>query len=314
MTDPSRFTMVHAAAVAAAAALPLLAAATVGEPTPVDGQDLSELLDLLPAGASLLVVANGEHPAAFAVVLGSALVQVFGGRPPGAPEIAAVFGPALAVAAGALNATAGPAHEIGLSAAVGELFGRGQAFLVPLTHEDGSVCATMVIVPPTDSAAVTPESEPVDRGRAHEARAAEPDVPSARLGLDMPTPAPLVPTAPAPDPIDRLILDRAADVAASQGSRPQELIGLGLELLRDLLMEVTVHVGRIRMTISELLSLTPGAVLELDRAAGSPADLLVNGTLLARGEIVIVEEDFGIRITEIVGAGAEAMSAPRVSA
>jgi flagellar motor switch protein FliN/FliY len=78
----------------------------------------------------------------------------------------------------------------------------------------------------------------------------------------------------------------------------------GLELLQDVEMEVTVELGRTRMTVRELLTLTPGAVVELDRAAGSPADLLVNGTLIARGEVVVVDEDFGIRITEIVAAAA----------
>jgi len=76
----------------------------------------------------------------------------------------------------------------------------------------------------------------------------------------------------------------------------------GLELLRDVEMEVTVELGRTRMTVRELLSLTPGAVVELDRAAGSPVDLLVNGTLIARGEVVVVDEDFGVRVTQIVTA------------
>jgi flagellar motor switch protein FliN/FliY len=82
----------------------------------------------------------------------------------------------------------------------------------------------------------------------------------------------------------------------------------GLDLLRDVAMEITVELGRTRMTVRELLSLAPGAVVELDRAAGSPADLLVNGTLIARGEVVVVDEDFGIRITEIVASGADGAS------
>ncbi len=79
----------------------------------------------------------------------------------------------------------------------------------------------------------------------------------------------------------------------------------GLELLRDVEVEVTAELGRTRMSVRELLSLTPGSVVELDRAAGSPADLLVNGTLIARGEVVVVDEEYGIRITELVGPGAE---------
>jgi flagellar motor switch protein FliN/FliY len=74
----------------------------------------------------------------------------------------------------------------------------------------------------------------------------------------------------------------------------------GIEMLHGVDMEVTVELGRTRMTVRDLLALSPGAVLELDRAAGSPADLLVNGRLIARGEVVVVDEDFGLRVTEII--------------
>ena len=74
----------------------------------------------------------------------------------------------------------------------------------------------------------------------------------------------------------------------------------GVELLHGVAMEVTVELGRTRMSVRELLALCPGDVLELDRAAGSPADLLVNGRLIARGEVVVVDEDFALRVTEIV--------------
>ena len=64
-----------------------------------------------------------------------------------------------------------------------------------------------------------------------------------------------------------------------------------------------------RMTVGELLSLHPGEVVELDRAASAPADLLVNGTLIARGEVVVVDEDFGLRISEIVTDAAAELGA-----
>ena len=79
-----------------------------------------------------------------------------------------------------------------------------------------------------------------------------------------------------------------------------------LELLRNVAMEVTVEIGRTRMTVQELLSLYPGEIVELDRAASAPADLLVNGTLIARGEVVVVDEEFGLRITEVVTDAAAA--------
>ncbi|BCY15163.1 flagellar motor switch protein FliN [Actinoplanes sp. L3-i22] len=81
--------------------------------------------------------------------------------------------------------------------------------------------------------------------------------------------------------------------------------GGGLDMLHDVEMEVSAELGRTRMSVRELLSLTPGAIVELDRAAGSPADLLVNGRLIARGEVVVVDENFGIRITEIVSPSAD---------
>jgi len=74
----------------------------------------------------------------------------------------------------------------------------------------------------------------------------------------------------------------------------------GLDLLHDVEMEVTAELGRTHMSVRELLSMIPGTVIELDRAAGAPADLLVNGRLIARGEVVVIDENFGIRITEIV--------------
>ena len=96
-------------------------------------------------------------------------------------------------------------------------------------------------------------------------------------------------------------------VFALQVTLPQARTQRGsLDLLRHVAMEVTVEIGRTRMTVGELLSLHPGEVVELDRAASAPADLLVNGTLIARGEVVVVDEDFGLRISEIVsGAAAE---------
>jgi flagellar motor switch protein FliN/FliY len=74
----------------------------------------------------------------------------------------------------------------------------------------------------------------------------------------------------------------------------------GLDLLHDVEMEVTAELGRARMTVKKLLELLPGNIVELDRAAGGPADLLVNGRMIARGEVVVIDENFGIRITEII--------------
>ena len=74
-----------------------------------------------------------------------------------------------------------------------------------------------------------------------------------------------------------------------------------MELLQGVEMSVTVELGRTRMLMRELLGLRAGSVVELDRPAGSPVDVLVNGTLLARGEVVVVDDELGVRITEIAG-------------
>jgi flagellar motor switch protein FliN/FliY len=73
-----------------------------------------------------------------------------------------------------------------------------------------------------------------------------------------------------------------------------------LRMLYDVEMTLTAEIGRTRLPVRQLLELAPGAVLELDRAAGSPADVMVNGRLVARGEVVVVDEAYGIRVTEIV--------------
>ena len=100
---------------------------------------------------------------------------------------------------------------------------------------------------------------------------------------------------PAAPPAPRVIAATAVETSAARDDEKPR----GIELLHGVDMEVTVEIGRTRMTVRELLDLAPGAVLELDRAAGSPADLLVNGRLIARGEVVVIDEDFGLRITEI---------------
>jgi flagellar motor switch protein FliN/FliY len=74
----------------------------------------------------------------------------------------------------------------------------------------------------------------------------------------------------------------------------------GLDLIMDVPLRVTVELGRTRMQIRDVLELGKGSVVELDKLAGEPVDLLVNGKLIARGEVVVIDENFGIRVTDIV--------------
>jgi flagellar motor switch protein FliN/FliY len=73
-----------------------------------------------------------------------------------------------------------------------------------------------------------------------------------------------------------------------------------LELVRDIQVTLTAELGRTDMIIQDILELTPGKVIELDRLAGEPLDIMVNGRLLAKGEVVVVDENFGVRITSII--------------
>src|ERR671938_1510003 len=76
--------------------------------------------------------------------------------------------------------------------------------------------------------------------------------------------------------------------------------GGDLTRLTDVTVELTVEVGRTRMLLGETMSLGPGSVVTLDRQADKPVDLLVNGRPIARGEVVVIDEEFGLRITEVV--------------
>lgn len=78
----------------------------------------------------------------------------------------------------------------------------------------------------------------------------------------------------------------------------------GMDVLLDVPLSITVELGRARCFVKDLLSLTVGSVVELDKLAGESVDVLVNGKVFAHGEVVVVDENFGVRITDIVSKGA----------
>jgi flagellar motor switch protein FliN/FliY len=73
-----------------------------------------------------------------------------------------------------------------------------------------------------------------------------------------------------------------------------------LSRIRNVEMELTVVIGKTRMTVQNALDLEPGSVVELDRSAGAPADILLNGRLIAHGEVVVVDQDYAVRVTNII--------------
>lgn len=93
----------------------------------------------------------------------------------------------------------------------------------------------------------------------------------------------------------------AAVLAPSAGTAASDADVVGrLGRINNVEMAMTVELGRTRMTVRDVLSIEPGAVIELDRSAGAPADVLLNGRLIAHGEIVVVDQDYAVRITRIL--------------
>lgn len=75
---------------------------------------------------------------------------------------------------------------------------------------------------------------------------------------------------------------------------------VNLDVILDIPITIAMEIGRTRLSIRNLLQLNQGSVIELDRLAGEPMDVLVNGTLVAHGEVVVVNEKFGIRLTDVI--------------
>jgi len=90
-------------------------------------------------------------------------------------------------------------------------------------------------------------------------------------------------------------------LAGVEAPRPAGGVAAGdLSLVLDVPVELAVEIGRTRMTIREALTIGPGSIVTLDRMAGEPVDLVVNGKRIARGEVVAVDEEFALRVTEVV--------------
>ena len=107
---------------------------------------------------------------------------------------------------------------------------------------------------------------------------------------------------------EQATVDSAAAVTADPAAIFEELSGSaeksatpqGFDMILDIPVNLTVELGRTKISIRNLLQLAHGSVVELEGMAGEPMDVLVNGTLIAQGEVVVVNEKFGIRLTDII--------------
>jgi flagellar motor switch protein FliN/FliY len=273
---PTGADLALAAASAAAAVLPSV------EPLVAAGaQPGNEHVTAAFSGAAVAEL-DGARSGRIAVLVGEELTTALASSPIEGLDLAAATQPALDAVAATLGASARAARTVDLDLVVSDL---GAEFtVVPLI---GAGIAASVLIQDHLLDGVAPASPAAPAAAPVEAPVEAPTAPAA-AGAPVPPPAAESPEIPH---------------STSPGSAAGSVTPLpvrGIEMLHGVDMEVTVELGRTRMTVRDLLALTPGAVLELDRAAGSPADLLVNGRLIARGEVVVVDEDFGLRVTEII--------------
>lgn len=271
--EPTGADLALAAASAAAAALP-----SVDPLIAAGAQPGNEHVTAAFSGAAIADL-DGPRPGRIAVLVGEELTTALADSPLEGLDLAAATQPALDAAAAVLGGSAQAARGVELDLVVSDLGGPFTA--VPLI---GAGIAASVLI--QDSLL---ESGPAETGEEF-----VPDAELAPPGEVEDQPATAAPAEAAPAP------GTPAPGAVANPAVVTPMPRRGIEMLHGVDMEVTVELGRTRMTVRDLLALAPGAVLELDRAAGSPADLLVNGRLIARGEVVVVDEDFGLRVTEIV--------------
>lgn len=124
-------------------------------------------------------------------------------------------------------------------------------------------------------------------------------------------PVPQQPVMPAPQPMMVAMPPSANQLPPNVMVQPAQFAPLkpamlpvadtNIGLILDVPLQVTVELGRTRKLIREILELAPGSVVELDKLAGEPVDILANGKQIAKGEVVVIDENFGVRITEIIG-------------
>lgn len=143
---------------------------------------------------------------------------------------------------------------------------------------------------PTQADGLKPAEDDWASALAEQTAASSPAAP-----VSAPTPAAPAPASPA-KPAAR----PAGDAVFKPLTGSSDSLGADIDMIMDVPVQLTVELGRTRLTIKNLLQLGQGSVVELDGLAGEPMDIFVNGYLIAQGEVVVVEEKYGIRLTDII--------------
>jgi flagellar motor switch protein FliN/FliY len=241
---------------------------------------LDALAPALPGTGARILAARlgGLDGATLLVALAADVADILEQGPRGLLDLADVLRPALSAAVDAMGARLGPLAVDTVSVlGAGEAPPPGDLLVAGLVDGERRLVAVALVVPAGSLAGAAPvEPEPV--------------VAAAPSGAAAPAAVAATATPVAFDPL--------VEGVATNG------MARSLDLLHDVEMGVTAELGRTRLTVRNLLALVPGSVVELDRAAGTQVDLLVNGTLIARGEVVVIDDEFGVRISEVVGGTA----------
>lgn len=185
-----------------------------------------------------------------------------------------------------------PSHEEAIRETVNQILGAASSALMPLILRSvGYQPVTLRVVEDADG--LPPElSGQMERLWLVQAEATGPD--GFRVGFTLTVGSDLA----------REILAVGAEAdgpAPAQSARPERAPS-GIDLILDVTLPVAVELGRARMQIQDVLKLAPGSIVELDKSAGDPVEILINGRPIAKGEVVVIDENFGVRLTSIITA------------
>jgi flagellar motor switch protein FliN/FliY len=159
---------------------------------------------------------------------------------------------------------------------------------------------------PQPASQPAPQSAPAPQPAAGEPQPAPRPDPAPMYAAPSPPPQPsygVPPVSPHPQTLGGAARDvnvQPVQFANFQGGPIVQADNTNLNLLLDIPLKVTVELGRTRKQIKEILELSQGSIIELDKLAGEPVDILVNNKLIAKGEVVVIDENFGVRVTDIV--------------
>ena len=186
-----------------------------------------------------------------------------------------------------------PLVQISFAMTIGSLADTEIMQILPLDFAKEMVATLMGSL--ADSVSGSPDVRELVSGQTVSAPAGQPDRPEQAAVSVQPS----APTAKAtPLPQEKVVVQPVA-FAPLTAEQPSS-VGTNLDLLLDIPLEVTVELGRTKRLIKDVLELGVGSVIELDKLAGEPVDVVVNSKLVARGEVVVIDENFGVRITDIL--------------